>query len=166
MPTSRWRAALCADSAAAENYFPVMSNPVFPVRLQGVDNPIHAEDAMKYLCLIYDDEQKFATISKSEMDTMYKEYGAFSESIKASGNYIAGHQLQPTRTASTVRVRNGQLSTTDGPFAETKEQLGGFYLIEAGDLNEAIQIAGKIPSARNGSIEVRPLVQAPAQAAG
>ena len=121
---------------------------------------------MKYLCLIYDDESKFATISKSDMDAMYKEYGAFTESVKASGNYVAGHQLQPTRSASTVRVRNGQVSTTDGPFAETKEQLGGFYLIEATDLNAAIQIAAKIPSARYGSIEVRPLVQAAAQAAG
>lgn len=112
---------------------------------------------MKYLCLIYDEESKRGTMSKDQMDAMLGEYGAFTEGIKKSGNYVAGEALQPTQTASTVRVRQGKVSTTDGPFAETKEQLGGFYMINATDLNEAIQLASRIPSARTGSIEVRPI---------
>jgi hypothetical protein len=113
---------------------------------------------MKYLCLIYDDEQTWAAMPKAESDAYMGEYFGFTEGIRASGQYIAGEALQPVSTATTVRIRNGKLSTTDGPFAETKEQLGGFYLIEARDLNEAIQVAAKIPSARIGSIEVRPVV--------
>ena len=113
---------------------------------------------MKYLCLIYNDEKSANSMSKSEADAFMGEYFAFTEGIRASGHYVSGEALEDTPTATTVRVRNGKLSTTDGPFAETKEQLGGFYLIEARDLNEAIQIAGKIPSARLGSIEVRPVV--------
>jgi hypothetical protein len=85
------------------------------------------------------------------------EYFAFTNGIKASGHYIGGNALQPVQTATTVRSRNGKLSTTDGPFAETKEQLGGYYLIEARDLNDALQVAQKIPSVRTGSIEVRPI---------
>jgi hypothetical protein len=112
---------------------------------------------MKYLCLIYDDEKSMAARPKSESDAMMGEYHAFTESIKKSGHYVAGEALQPVQTASTVRVRSGKLSTTDGPFAETKEQLGGFYMIEARDLNEAIQVAARIPSAKSGSIEVRPV---------
>ena len=113
---------------------------------------------MKYLCLIYDDEKKVGAMSKSESDAFMGEYFAFTEGIRKSGHYVAGEALQPVQTATTVRVRNGKLSTTDGPFAETKEQLGGFYMIDARDLNDAIQIASKIPSARLGSIEVRPVV--------
>lgn len=113
---------------------------------------------MKYLCMIYDDESKWATMNKAETDTWMAEYNAFTDSIKKNGNYVGGEALQPTSTATTVRVRNGKISTTDGPFVETKEQLGGYYLIEAKDLNEAIQIAAKIPSARLGGIEVRPLI--------
>ena len=113
---------------------------------------------MKYLCLIYDAESTWAGMPKSESDAMMGEYVAFTEGIRESGQYVAGEALQPVSTATTVRVRNGQLSTTDGPFAETKEQLGGFYLVEARDLNEAIQVASRIPSARLGSIEVRPVV--------
>ena len=112
---------------------------------------------MKYLCLIYDAESNWATMPKAEADKMLGEYGAFTEDIKKSGHYIAGQALQPTQTASTVRIRQGKVSTTDGPFAETKEQLGGFYLINAKDLNDAIQVAARIPSARIGSIEVRPI---------
>ena len=112
---------------------------------------------MKYLCLIYDEEQKAAGMSKSEGETMMSEYGVFTASVHSSGHYIAGEALQPVSTASTVRVRNGKVSTTDGPFAETKEQLGGFYLIEAKDLNDAISVASRIPSAKSGSIEVRPI---------
>jgi hypothetical protein len=113
---------------------------------------------MKYLCLIYDEEKKMGGMSKSEADAFMGEYFAFTEGIRKSGHYVAGEALQPVQTATTVRVRNGKVSTTDGPFAETKEQLGGFYMIEARDLNDAIQVASKIPSARIGSIEVRPVV--------
>ncbi len=113
---------------------------------------------MKYLCLIYDEESKMAAMPKSDGDAFMGEYFAFTNAIKASGNYVAGEALQPVHTATTVRIRNGKTTTTDGPFAETKEQLGGFYLVEAADLNEAIQIAARIPSSRTGSIEVRPIV--------
>ena len=114
---------------------------------------------MRYLCLIYDEEQKLAEMPKSESDAFMGEYFAFTEGIRKSGHYIGGEALQPVGTATTVRVRNGKLSTTDGPFAETKEQLGGYYLIDARDLNDAIQIAAKIPSARLGSVEVRPVME-------
>jgi len=113
---------------------------------------------MKYLCLIYDEEKKLGAMSKSESDAFMGEYYAFSEGIQKSGHYVAGEALQPIHTATTVRVRNGKMSATDGPFAETKEQLGGFYLINARDLNDAIQVASKIPSARLGSVEVRPIM--------
>ena len=113
---------------------------------------------MKYLCLIYDDEKAMESMPKSEADAFMGEYYTFTQGVQESGQFVAGEALHPTSTATTVRVRNGKLSTTDGPFAETREQLGGFYLVEARDLNEAIQIAGRIPSARTGSVEVRPVV--------
>ena len=113
---------------------------------------------MKYLCLIYDEEKKLGAMPKSESDAFMGEYGAFTEGIRTSGHFVGGNALQPVHTATTVRVRNGKMSTTDGPFAETKEQLGGYYLIEARDLNDAIQVASKIPSAKIGSIEVRPIM--------
>ena len=112
---------------------------------------------MKYLCLIYDEEKKFATMSKADMEALMGEYFAFTKDIRQSGHYLGGNDLQPTGNATTVRVRSGKLSATDGPFAETKEQLGGYYLIEAKDLNEAIQVASRIPSAKLGCIEVRPI---------
>ena len=112
---------------------------------------------MRYLCLIYDDEKQWESLSKSEQDAGVAEYSAFTEAIKQSGHYLAAEALQPVRTATVVRVRNGKLSTTDGPYVETKEQLGGFYLIDARDLNDAIQVASRIPSARWGSVEVRPI---------
>jgi hypothetical protein len=114
---------------------------------------------MRYLCLIYDQESKWETMSKDESDAYMGEYFSFTEDIRKNGQYLAGEALQPTPTATTVRVRNGKVSTTDGPFAETKEQLGGFYMINASDLNEAIQVASRIPSARLGSIEIRPIVE-------
>jgi hypothetical protein len=114
---------------------------------------------MRYLCLIYDDEKKVAAMPESESNAFMGEYFAFTDGIKASGHYLAGEALQPVETATTVRVRNGKVGTTDGPFAETKEQLGGFYMIEARDLNDAIQVAAKIPSAKIGSVEVRPIVE-------
>ena len=113
---------------------------------------------MKYLCLIYDVESGWATMPKAEADAIMGEYRAFTESIQKSGHHVGGNQLQPTSAATTVRVRNGKVSATDGPFAETKEQLGGYYMIEAKDLNDAIQVASRIPSAKVGSIEVRPIV--------
>jgi hypothetical protein len=112
---------------------------------------------MKYLCLIYDEEAKMATMSESDANAFMGEYFAFTEGIKKSGHYVAGEALKPVNTATTVRMRNGKMSTTDGPFAETKEQMGGYYLIEARDLNDAMQVASRIPSARTGSIEVRPI---------
>jgi hypothetical protein len=124
---------------------------------------------MKYLCLIYENEKNWETMPPADSEAIMSEYFAFTGDIQKNGKYIAGEALQPTVTATTVRVRNGKVSTTDGPFAETKEQLGGFYLIEAKDLNDAIQVAAKIPSARLGAIEVRPVVdfsQEAAQQAG
>lgn len=113
---------------------------------------------MKYLCLIYDEEKKLAAMPKADMDAFMGQYFAFTEEVKKSGHYIGGNPLQPVHTATTVRVRDGKVSTTDGPFAETKEQLGGYYLIEARDLNDAVQVASRIPSAKIGSIEVRPIM--------
>ena len=114
---------------------------------------------MRYLCLIYDEEKKIEQMSQKESEAFMGDYFTFTDNIRKSGHHIAGDALQPVATASTVRVRNGKISTTDGPFAETKEQLGGYYLINAKDLNEAIQIAAKIPSAKIGSIEVRPVME-------
>jgi len=112
---------------------------------------------MRYLCLIYDEEKKMAAMSKGEQDAFMGEYFAFTEDVKKSGHYIGGEALQPVGTATTVRVRSGKMSTTDGPFAETKEQLGGYYLINAKDLNDALQVASRIPSAKTGTVEVRPI---------
>jgi hypothetical protein len=112
---------------------------------------------MKYLCLIYSEEERIAALPEPEYKSRVSEYAAFTEGIQKSGQLIAAERLQPTHTATTIRSRNGKVSTTDGPFAETKEQLGGFYLINARDLNEAIQVASKIPGARFGCIEVRPI---------
>jgi hypothetical protein len=116
---------------------------------------------MKYLCLIYDQEDTWNSMSQHEMDAVMGEYFSFSESLVKGGQMLAGEALDPSHTATTVRIRNGKMSTTDGPFAETKEQLGGFYLVEATDLNEAIQIAARIPTARTGCVEVRPVTVFP-----
>lgn len=105
---------------------------------------------MKYLCLVYGEEKALETMPDSDCL-------AYDAALRESGHCIASEALQPVHTATTVRVRNGKVSITDGPFAETKEQLAGFYLVEARDLNEAIQLAAKIPPACMGSIEVRPI---------
>ena len=105
---------------------------------------------MKYLCLVYGEEQKMR-----EVDDLH--CLAFDQSVRKSGHCVASEALQPVATATTVRVRNGKVAVTDGPFAETKECLAGFYMIEAKDLNEAIQLAAKIPPAQIGSIEIRPI---------
>ncbi|HEY1266682.1 MAG TPA: YciI family protein [Candidatus Binatia bacterium] len=116
---------------------------------------------MQYLCLIYEDEAVAAERPKAEIDRMYAEYMDFTADIKKSGRLVGLNRLQPARTATTVRVRDGNVVATDGPYAETKEQLGGYYLIEARDLNDAIQTAARIPSARFGSVEVRPVWEMP-----
>jgi hypothetical protein len=116
---------------------------------------------MKYLCLVYFDEQAMAAMPKAEWDALNQECIACGDGLRDSGHYLGGEALQPTASATTLRVRNGKVSTTDGPFAETKEQLAGFYLLDARDLNEAIQLAGKIPPARYGSIEIRPIRELP-----
>jgi hypothetical protein len=113
---------------------------------------------MQYMCLIYDDENVFKDMAEDERNAVYGEYGAFTQAIRDSGNYVAADQLQPIATATTVRIREGETVVTDGPFAETKEQLGGYYVVEAKDMDEALKIAERIPSARYGSIEVRPVV--------
>jgi len=113
---------------------------------------------MQYLCLIYGDENTWQGASEDEQNQVMAAYMAFTESIEKSGNMVAGNALQPTGTATTVRVRNGETLVTDGPFAETKEQLGGYYLIDAKDADEALAIAARIPGAQHGSIEVRPVV--------
>jgi hypothetical protein len=113
---------------------------------------------MKYLCLVYADEARLAVMSQDEIDALIDETNANNEELRASGHLILAQALEHVEEAMTVRVRNGRLSATDGPFAETNEQLGGFVLIEARDLNEAIRIAGRIPGARIGSIEVRPVI--------
>ena len=112
---------------------------------------------MKYLCMAYEEENKLNALSKGEWDALRGETLSYLEELKKRGHIIAAEALQSVRTAATVRVRGGKVSITDGPFAETKETLGGFFLINARDLNEAIQVASRWPSARLGSIEVRPI---------
>lgn len=114
---------------------------------------------MRYLLLIYDREADWASLSEAERGKLFHEYMSFTEDIKKSGHYVGGDPLQPTASATTVRVRDGRTTTTDGPFAETREQLGGYYKIQAKDLDEATRIASRIPGARMGSIEVRPVME-------
>lgn len=113
---------------------------------------------MKYLCIICA-EKVMEQMSAEDAAKHFDEYAEFTESIRKSGHYLGCNRLQPPHAATTVRVRNGKVSTTDGPFAETKEQFGGYYLIEARDLNEAIQVASRIPGAREGCVEVRPVAE-------
>jgi hypothetical protein len=111
---------------------------------------------VKYLCTIYGEESRLADTTPEQMNQMLEEYGAFGQ--EAGDAILAGEGLQPTSTATTVRVRDGERMLTDGPFAETKEQLGGFYLLECDSLDQAIELAAKIPGARFGSVEVRPVM--------
>jgi hypothetical protein len=113
---------------------------------------------MQYLLLIYGNEEHFGKLTKAEQDGVLQEYGKFTKSIAQSGHYRGGNELAQISTATTVRVRDKKKLVTDGPFAETKEQLGGYYLVEAKDLDEALGLAARIPSARWGSIEVRPII--------
>ena len=112
---------------------------------------------MQYLLMIYQNEAEYAKLDAKTAEKNMEEYGAFTQSIIQSGNFKAGDRLQPTTTATTVRIRDGKTMTTDGPFAETREQLGGYYLVEAKDLDAALAMAARIPGARYGSIEVRPI---------
>jgi hypothetical protein len=116
---------------------------------------------MKYLLLIYESEASFAGMPGDEQAKTFEEYMDYTKGIRKSGNYIGGEALQAISTATTVRVKNGKTITTDGPFAETREQLGGYYLVEAKDLDEAIKLAAGIPASRTGSIEVRPILPTP-----
>ena len=112
---------------------------------------------MRYACLVYLVEKEMAAMSETEARACTEESLAYDEALRRSGHFVVAEALAPVETATTIRVRHGKLTATDGPFAETKEQLGGFILIEARDLNEAIQAASRIPLARRGSIEVRPI---------
>ena len=112
---------------------------------------------MQYLLLIYGNEQSSMNLPAAEREAISAEYMTFTQSIAKSGHYKGGNALQPSDSATTVRVRNGKRTTTDGPFAETREHLGGYYLVDAKDLDEAIALAERIPGARTGGIEVRPI---------
>jgi hypothetical protein len=116
---------------------------------------------MQYLLLIYGDEQRWNKLGEVERGKISKEYDDYTQSIAHSGHLVGGNELDITPKARTVRVRDGKRLLTDGPFAETKEQLGGYYLVEAKDLDEALSLAARIPSARWGSIEVRPIIPHP-----
>jgi hypothetical protein len=133
----------------------------FPERLSSAHNQCSTikEGTLKYLCLVYLEEKKLYGLSKSESEALIEESLAYDDELRKSGHYIVSNALQPARLAATVRIRDGKPVVTDGPFAETKEQLGGFVLIEAGDLNDAIQVASKIPPGRFGCIEVRPIME-------
>ena len=119
---------------------------------------------MKYMLLIYHDEPSWAALSEAERQQVYVEFRKLRADLESRGQFVTGSQLQPIATATTVRVRDGKELITDGPFAETHEQLGGYFLVEASNLDEATAIAARIPSARTGSIEVRPLVEQVAEA--
>ncbi|MCI0405527.1 MAG: YciI family protein [candidate division Zixibacteria bacterium] len=114
---------------------------------------------MQYVCLCYEEEKKLKEMPKREWEGIVRETYAYNEELRQKGHLITSQALQSVQAATTVRVRNGKLSTTDGPFAETKEQLGGFFVIEAQDLNEAVRVASRLSGARLGCIEVRPVME-------
>jgi hypothetical protein len=117
---------------------------------------------MQYLLLIYTNEAAMKNATQADKNAMFKDYAEYTASIVKSGHMRAGDALQPSSAATTVRVRDGKTLTTDGPYAETKEQLGGYYLVEAKDLDEAIKLGARIPGAQTGAIEVRPIIPMPA----
>jgi hypothetical protein len=152
------RGGIAADcSRRAKNICPELSVRLSPVRLDVGDPADKRSDPMQYLLMIYSNEVEYAKIDPATSQKIMAEYETFTKGIIQSGNFKAGDRLRPTSTATTVRVKDGKVMTTDGPFAETREQLGGYYLIEAKDLDAALGIAAKIPGARYGSIEVRPI---------
>lgn len=113
---------------------------------------------MKYLCMI-SAEQVMETMPAADAELHFQEYAEFTEDIRRSGHFLGANRLQPVTTATSVRVRGGRVHVTDGPFAETREQIGGYYVIEAADLNDAIQVAARIPGARYGTVEIRPIAE-------
>ena len=113
---------------------------------------------MKFLAIIYNDESQYSNATPEDIGAIFQAHGEFGEAARAADVFAGGEGLQPVATATTVRVRDGERMLTDGPYAETKEQLGGFYLLECKDLDEAIEWASKIPGAQNGSVEVRPVM--------
>src|SRR5829696_8224592 len=123
--------------------------------------PPTRRSTMQYLLLIYNTEQNWTALSEADRNALMGAYGTFTESIAKSGHYKGGNALQPISTATTVRVRDGKRQAADGPFAETREQLGGYYLVDAANLDEALSIAERIPAAKTGSIEVRPIMPTP-----
>jgi hypothetical protein len=122
-----------------------------------MDSTCHEERAMKYICLVYIEENILNALPKTERQSLSDESIAYCDELQKVGQLLAASPLHPVDTATTVRNRNGKASTTDGPFAETKEQLGGFLMIDVRDLNDAIRVASNFPAARIGSVEVRPL---------
>ncbi len=114
---------------------------------------------MQYLLLIYENEQIYEKMTQAEKDAFMQEYFKFTEDLRTEKKLVGGEALEPIATATTVRLRNGKAVTTDGPFAETREQLGGYFLVEAKDLDEARALAARVPSARHGSVEVRPIMK-------
>jgi hypothetical protein len=125
--------------------------------------PTNEGGLMQYMLLIYDQESVWESMPEAERNGVFQEYFQYTEDLKSSGKYVAGDALQPIATAKSVRIRDGETSTTDGPFAETKEVLGGYYLIDVDSDGEAEEWAAKIPSARYGTIEIRPIVVFPAE---
>jgi hypothetical protein len=118
---------------------------------------------MQYLLLLYTDEENWQRMSDQERGEITKEYFALTDDLRERGSYLGGNPLQPTTTATTVRLRDGEQLLSDGPFAETKEQLGGYFLVDAESIDEAIEHAARIPAARHGSVEVRPIMEIPAR---
>jgi hypothetical protein len=116
---------------------------------------------MRYLLMICNEEREFNNLSEAQVTPVMAEYMALIDQLKAKGQYVSGARLQPVAAATSVRVRDGKRLVTDGPFAETREQLGGYFLVEAKDLDEAIDIAARIPGARFGTVEVRPIMEVP-----
>ncbi|HEU5216616.1 MAG TPA: YciI family protein [Gaiellaceae bacterium] len=113
---------------------------------------------MQYMLLIYNDPESWVSMSEEQQGAIFGEYGSFTEELQSSGKMVGGDALQPIATATSVRVRDGETLTTDGPFAETKEVLGGYYLIDVDSLDEALEWGAKVPGAKYGTIEVRPVV--------
>jgi hypothetical protein len=118
---------------------------------------------VQYMLLIYSEPGSWSSLSEEERSAMYEEYFALSRRLRDQGKFVSSHELQPSSTATTVQVHDGETEVTDGPFAETKEVLGGYYLIEAESLDEAIEWASQIPSARHGKVEIRPVVMREAE---
>jgi hypothetical protein len=112
---------------------------------------------MKYLCLVFTDERLLEQMPRERLDELVREHSALDDELKGAGQFVHANALQPAHQAVTVRIRQDRISVTDGPFAETKEQLTGYYLVEARDLNDAIHVAARVPSARMGCVEVRPV---------